>query len=86
MRAAMFFAFFALFSAGPAYAGSGKSICSEAASKVSVAYVGEKLAEDRETRILYGIFEVKNSGSRALTIPLDSADSPLMIQIGRAHV
>jgi len=79
MNAAIFFTLLALFGAGSAYAGSGKNICSEAASKVSVAYVGEKLTEDRETRILYGIFEVKNSGSRALTIPLDSADSPLMI-------
>lgn len=79
MKAVIVSMLLAFFSTGSAYADSGKSVCSESARKVSVAYVGDKLIEARETRIRYGMFEVKNLGERLLTIPLDSADSPLMI-------
>lgn len=79
MKAVMVSTLLTLFITGSAYAGSGKSMCSEAESKVSVTYVGDKLVEADGTKMLYGIFEVKNSGARVLTIPLDSTDSPLMI-------
>lgn len=79
MKAVMVSTLLTLFITGSAYAGSGKSMCSEAENKVSVTYVGDKLVEADGTKMLYGIFEVKNSGARVLTIPLDSTDSPLMI-------